>query len=344
MALILRDPTGKPPWPITLISGIEKSGKTFAAAQASASKLIDRTIWFPFGEDDPDEYGAIPGARFKIATHNGTYRALYNAMNDALALEQDPSYDPKVPDLWVLDSGGRLWALISDMAQVEANRRWAKRRENQGKPIPEDGVRITPDLWNTANARWEGILNLMRKHKGPSIITARLGLKSIVNEKTGEPTGAKDWKVEAQKGLPFDVGVIVEMHARGENYLTGVRSLRWVAKEPRWAYPDFTMEDLWTKLGLADAPAGERVHTTSTGEQSAAADDEVVSRRNKLLTAMLEVAKNARVTVGQLEAKWAENHDHDIRVTTDLGSLELLLDDLRTYAANQAAQTQGAVA
>ena len=37
MTLITRKPTGKPPWPIMLIAGVEKSGKTYSAAQASAS-------------------------------------------------------------------------------------------------------------------------------------------------------------------------------------------------------------------------------------------------------------------------------------------------------------------
>jgi hypothetical protein len=327
MTITTRKPTGKPPWPITLIAGVEKAGKTYAAAQASASDMIGRTLWFTVGEDDPDEYGAIEGARFEIVQYDGTYRGLVNAMTDAAALKQDPAR----PDLWVLDSGSRLWALISDMAQAEANRRWSRRRDNQGKQVPDEGVTIGMDLWNVAKSRWQHVLDLLREHQGPSIITARLEKTSVVNDK-GDPTGVKDWKVQAEKGLPFDVGVVVELHARGEAYLTGVRSLRFVAKEARTPYPGFTMVDLWTKLGLADETAGQRSHTSSNGEESLAADEVIIARRQELLAQLTEAAKAARTHTSAIAQDWISEHGHAINVTTDIGSLELLLDDLRARA------------
>lgn len=332
MTLILRDPTGKPPWPLTLIAGMQKAGKSFAAAQASASPLVDRTIWFPFGEDDPDEYGAIPGARFKIAQIDGTYRSLLNAMKAALKLEtENPNYNPAHPDLWVLDAGGMVWEHIKDMAQAEANRRWLSRKNNEGKQLPEDGVRITSDLWNTASDRWSAIIELLLKHKGPSIITARMGLKMVVNDQ-GEPTKDKEWKVEAQKGLPFDVGVVVEMHARDEVYLSGVRSLRYKTTKAREPYPDFTMHKLWTDLGLADETPGERHRTHATAVDSQAADDDVIKQRYALMVEIRDQAKAARITTDQVAAKWLEEYGHDIRITTDLGALELMRDDLRAIA------------
>ena len=62
-----RKPTGKPHWPLVLLSGTEKSGKSYAAAAASASPLIGKTYWISFGEDDPDEYGQI--GRFEVAVN-----------------------------------------------------------------------------------------------------------------------------------------------------------------------------------------------------------------------------------------------------------------------------------
>lgn len=345
MSLTTRKPTGKPPWPVALIAGVEKAGKSYAAAEASASPLIDRTFWFTQGEDDPDEYGALPGARFEIVVYDGTFRDLYLKMKEAAAEPMDPAR----PHLWVLDSATKLWDLISDMAQVEKNRRWAKRQQNNGakaaEVVPGDGLRIDMDLWNVARSRWDGVLELMTKHQGPSIITARLEKKAIVDEATGEPTKFKDWKVLAQKQLPFEVGVVIELHARGEAYLTGVRSLRFKPEQARTPYPDFTMDDLWRKLGLADAEAvGPRIHVQVTGEQSASADDLIVARRGELLNQLLEVARTARVTAERLAEKWLEEHGHDIRVTTDIGSLELMLDDLRTYANNRNAEQQKDVA
>lgn len=73
MTLKTRQPTGKPSWPILLLAGREKAGKSWAAVAASASDLIGRTLYIGIGEDDPDEYALIPGASFEIVEHDGTY-------------------------------------------------------------------------------------------------------------------------------------------------------------------------------------------------------------------------------------------------------------------------------
>lgn len=312
-----RKPTGKAPWPILLIAGTEKAGKSFAAAQASASELVGRTLWFGIGEDDPDEYGSL--GPFEIVTLDGTYRALVNALTTAL---QEPPADGK-PTLWVLDSGTRLWALLSDMAQVEANRRWKGRAANQSKPIPEDGISINMDLWNIAKNRWQHVLELLRQHQGPSIITARLEETTVMDG--DKPTKDKFWKVQAEKGLPFDVGCIVELRSRGDAYLTGVRSLRWVTEKSHEPFPKFTVDDLWRKLGLAEE-TGTRTHTGATGEASMDADDTYTANRAALLAEVAELAGDGKA---QVAADWLDEHGHPINATTDLGSLELLRDDLR---------------
>lgn len=318
-----RKPTGMPAWPILLIAGVEKAGKTYAAAEACTSDLIGRTIWFGVGEDDPDEYGAL--GDFDIAVHDGTYRGLLNALKEASA---EPVGEK--PNLWVLDSGTRLWALLSDMAQVEANRRWKARDQNKSKPIPEDGISINMDLWNVAKSRWQNVIDLLREHQGPSIITARMEHTTVVNAK-GDPTKDKVWKVQAEKGLPFDVGVVVEMLGRGDAYITGVRSLRFITKQPRTPYPKFTVDDLWRKLGLADG-AGHRTHTSATGEESVAADDRLTEDRKRLLDEIREAVGGNDEETAQIARQWMSDYDHSIRTTTDLGRLELLRDDLRSKA------------
>ena len=86
MSLKTRKPTGLPAWPILLIAGVEKAGKTYAAAAASSSDLIGRTLWVSIGEDDPDEYGAIPGARFEIIRDLGGnfYANIFRSIGELL--------------------------------------------------------------------------------------------------------------------------------------------------------------------------------------------------------------------------------------------------------------------
>jgi hypothetical protein len=328
MTLSTRKPTGKPPWPIVLIAGCEKAGKTYSAAEASASDLIGRTLWFGIGEDDPDEYGTL--GPFEIVETDGTYRGLVDALSLAL---REPQSDNK-PTLWVLDSGSRLWALLSDMAQVEANRRWKNKDANKSKDIPDDGISINMDLWNIAKQRWQHILDLLREHQGPSIITARLDQTTVVDA-GGNPTKDKVWKVQAEKGLTFDVGVVVEMRARDEVLLTGVRSLRFVAKKSHTPYPKFTVDDLWRKLGLAEE-AGTRVHSAASGEESVDANDRHTVARGELLKEIAAAADAAGIPRADVAKVWAEEHGgQSLANATDLGAMELLRDDLQAKAREE---------
>lgn len=267
MALKTRKPTGKPPWPIVLIAGVQKAGKSYAAAQASASDLIGRTLYIPVGEDDPDELGAIDGARFEIVMHDGTYRGIYTALAEAV----EELAGEKKPGLIVIDSGTRLWNLLSDEVQATANDRAARKAKRNGRAAPTEDVQPSMDLWNRAKNRWEAVIDLLRDHRGPSIITARLERVAVMQD--GAPNGEHEWKVQAHKSLPWDVGAIVQMPDIGQAYLTGVRSLRVQgATKALRPFPDFTMDALWREMGLADG-ATERSHTGLSATRSVAADE-----------------------------------------------------------------------
>lgn len=318
MTYTTRKPTGKVSWPILLLAGTEKAGKTYAAAEASASELVGRTYWITIGEDQPDEYALIEGADFDIVEHDGTYRSILGAVEWAAA---QPKVDGK-PNLIVLDSAGRMWALLSDQAQASANER-AKRKN---KSVGPDGAQITMDLWNTAKQRWAHILDACRTHDGPVVLTARLEQVSVVDER-GEPTKGKQWKVQAEKNLPYEVGAIVHLRAFGDAYLTGVRSLRFRPKPNEYTKLDgFKVHDLWVNLGLAEG-SGVRDHAGVVPQGETA-------ERDGLLAQIREAATAAGVELGLVSKEWADSHDGQyIGEATDLGGLELLRDALRSRAA-----------
>jgi hypothetical protein len=165
----------------------------------------------------------------------------------------------------------------------------------------------------------------LRDHQGPVVLTARLEEVTVVEN--GQPTKAKTWKVVAEKNLPFDVGVIVQMRTFGETYLTGVKSLRFKPKPNEYTRIDeFTLHDLWTNLGLADAPAGARDHdaTRSQGQEA---------ERQALLEEVAAAADAAGVDRKTVSDEWGASHDGQfIGEATDLGGLELLRDDLNVRA------------
>lgn len=247
MTLQTRKPTGKPAWPITVLAGREGTGKTWSALVASASKLVGRTFVVTIDEDDPDEYGAIPGADFDIALHDGTSKGIINTLNE---INAEPEVDGK-PTLLVVDSGSRFWELLSANAQKKANSKKQNATRTEDSPI-------SVELWNQAANEWRQFYDALRRHKGPVILTARL--EQVVVMQGKNPTTEREWKIQGYKTLPYDAQVIVEMPERGEYLIRKVKSTRFqlAKKTPK---PDFTVEWLWGVLGLADEPPADRSYT-----------------------------------------------------------------------------------
>lgn len=243
----LRKPTGLPSWPVLLLAGREKAGKSYQAALASASDLIDRTFWIGFGEKDPDEYGAIPGARFEIAEHNGTLADLRDTISYLLTIERGEK-----PHLLVLDSSTKVWATLRDKANYIAAQRGHKDRSGE--------FVVTMDVWNKVSAEWGQILTLIQQWKGPVILTARLDTVAVIEN--GKPTNQKTEKVQGQKSLPYDVDAIVEMPERGTAELVGARSVVFQIPN-RTLLPDFTVDGLWRKLGLDTARTAQPTYTNA---------------------------------------------------------------------------------
>lgn len=301
--LTTRRPTGKPPWPILLLAGAEKAGKSWSCAVASGSPLIGRTLWVGIGEDDPDEYGSIPGADFEIVEHDGTYRGILAALT---ACAQQPPVDGR-PVLVVVDSMTRLWDLLCDDAQATANTRARRKAEKSGRAPSPDDATISMDLWNTAKQRWSHCLDALREHNGPVLLTARLERVTVMDGK-GEPTTEKEWKVKAEKSLPFDVGGIVEMPEPGKAAVRGVRSARMQATA-RTDWPGFTVNDLWIRLGLADdADTSPRRHqaNTVTGEDDLTGDIREEQASSSSLTAALAGVELAE-TEEHLKQVWQQH-------------------------------------
>lgn len=247
MTIATRKPTGRPSWPLTLAAGGEGSGKSFLAALASASDLIGQTYWIGYGEADPDEYGLIPGADFDIVQHDGT-------VNQVKAIVRELASQPKPdkPTLIVLDSGTKLWDAISENAQLDANNR-QKRQD----------ATITVDIWNKHKAHWRAIIDALREHDGPVIITARY--EEVAEIVKGKPTGEKVWKVKAEKGLPYDVDAVIHMEERGKYVVSKVRSVRLQLDKPN-EWPDLTMDAFWRALGLHETETGKSAYSTPTQE------------------------------------------------------------------------------
>lgn len=257
-----RKPTGKPPYPTILLSGAEKCGKSYAAAAFSGSELVGRTFWISLGETDVDQYGAVPGARYEIVEHDSTYADVARAVRQAAA---QPRVDGR-PNAIVIDSMTKLWELLSDEQQQIANSRQRQRNSN-------GEATITMDQWNAAKRRWQHVVDTCVHHDGPVILTARLENVTVVNA-AGNPTSTKEWKVRAEKNLPYDVDVVVKMFAPEDALLTGVRSLVLRVPQDGLKIDDFSLDSLLRSLGLGEPDAtAPRSYTAPIPDAAEAAAD-----------------------------------------------------------------------
>jgi hypothetical protein len=242
MALKTRQPTGRAPWPLILVEGPEKSGKSFTAALFSASSRIGQTYWIDLGEGSADEYGAIQGARYLVVEHDGTWQSILSsveAIRDEAARVAAANQPPVV---LVIDSMTAEWDLHKDWASNRAK----ARMEKKGRRVaPDADVQISMDLWNDANSRHRKLMTILMTFPGVVVITAR-GKDVAALDANGRPIeGSKEYKVEGQKTIAFDATVWVRMSREQPPLIVGARSVhagvRPGVDRPKPA-PNFSLE------------------------------------------------------------------------------------------------------
>ncbi|MEQ7008451.1 hypothetical protein ABN028_19955 [Actinopolymorpha sp. B17G11] len=245
-----RKPTGKPPWPFVILAGKEKSGKTWLLAEFTGASYLGRKFWFELGEDgEADRYGALPEADFEIVEHNGSYRDLLDGLRWAVAQPRETGK----PNLIIFDSATILWDLLTDEQQALSNRR-AKFRASKGRGQfdPDKAYTITSEQWNAAKKRWKDVIDLFKRHDGPVVATTRFEKVMVVDD-GGNPTKDTQWKVKAEKNLPYEGDVIVEMPEFRMAYITGARSVPPIPDMKPGEHkhiPDFTLDGLMRLLNV----------------------------------------------------------------------------------------------
>lgn len=223
MTLKTRKPTGAVPWPLILLEGEEKAGKSWALAELSASDKVGDTYWFDLGEGAADEYGAIPGARYEIVDHDGTWRNILEQVRDVRDLAQKAHDNGEKPVVIGIDSMTNEWAMLTDWAEQRA------RRSDRGREMlrknPDAEVPVSPNYWNDSNARHRKLMTILMTFPGIVVVTAR-GKEVAEMDKAGKPIpNAKGYKVEGQKGLAYDASVWVRMFRNQKPLIVGARSV-----------------------------------------------------------------------------------------------------------------------
>ena len=265
--LKVRKPTGRVPWPLILIEGGEKSGKSWACAQFSTSKRIGQMYWIDLGEGAADEYGAIPDANYLVVEHDGTWAQIQGAVDAVKAEAARAAQAGEPPVVLVIDSMTAEWDLLKDWASDKARRRHEGKVRNSGgrvKPLAADEEpKISMDLWNEAGARHRKLMTTLMTFPGIVLLTARGKDVAALDDKGAPISGTKDYRVEGHKTLGFDVSCWIRLDRAKPGTVIGVRSVH-VGIRPGYDDPielarDWTVENIvFETLRCAPAEAHTR--------------------------------------------------------------------------------------
>lgn len=210
-----RKPTGQVAYPMLLIEGGEKSGKSHTALSLSRSERVGRTFVFELGERAADEYA--PLGDFEMVEHNGTYADLLDQVRAACT---EPAGDK--PNVIVIDSMSMLWSLLKDQASAAARR--SRRAQKILADDPDADIETTMTYWTTAKDRWWAVINTLRGWPGITVLTCRAG--DVTKVERGQPVaGQTEWSRDLEKGTPFAMTGIVRCSHPKPPTLMAVQSL-----------------------------------------------------------------------------------------------------------------------
>lgn len=300
MPIRTRKPTGKIPWPLILLAGEEKAGKSYTAAAFCSSQRVGDRYWIDLGEGAADEYVSLSlrdkkDEGYQIVDHNGTFRDI---LDQILAIEEEAVRADKAgepPVVVVVDSGSAMWKALSTWATSRA----ARTRSNQAKikDDPDADIDVGPLFWNSANRWHRQIIDALMRMPAIVIITARLAEKSVIGP-GGRPTGEKEWKAEVQKDLPYDATAVIYVRREGRRFtLAGVRSLfieHEAGEETELAEGSLDLEKfIWEGLRCSQEASGGRVMSALVVDAAEKYLDEIANESSEeALRALWAMAKD----------------------------------------------------
>jgi hypothetical protein len=260
MTLKTRKPTCRTGYPKILVEGGDKAGKSWALATLSASPKVGRTVVVVLGEDITrwDEYGKIPGARFELALHDGTWPSLMEAVEGAkeeAAKARDAGEPPMVLGI---DTMTAVWEGLKDWASLRA--RGSKKNKALLAQDPDAEIDVTSNYWNDARGRHRNLMRHLLTFPGIVVLIAR-GSEVTLFENGQPVANRKTWSVEGEKNLPYDVSCHVRLSRESRPLLvsaSGVQcQIRPGIDPPKRLPDDWSLEGIIFDTLKLDAATAE---------------------------------------------------------------------------------------
>jgi hypothetical protein len=220
----VRRPTGLVTAPLILIEGDEKAGKSWLCAEFSADDRIGQMYWIDLGEGSADEYGKVPGARYLMLDHDGTWTSIITAVEECRDEARRAAEAGEPPVVLTIDQMGAEWSMHKDWASTRA--RESNSNQLRLRKDPNAEIKVSGNYWNDANDRHARLMRLLMTFPGIVVMVARGKDVAAIGD-DGQPTpNARDYRVEGQKAMAFDASVWVRMSRDSHPMIIGARSVR----------------------------------------------------------------------------------------------------------------------
>jgi hypothetical protein len=216
------------PPPLCLLEGETGSGRSWTAAELSASPKVGRTLWIELGkETSADQYGAIPGVKYEIVTPDNDsetwdWHSLYAAVKDAKADAARAADAGERPTVLTIDQSGAIWDMLSEWADNRARSTKTNRARLAENPNYE--YTIGSNFWNDATGRWDKLMTQLLTF--PGIVVLLSNGQEITLFENGQPTPRKTWKVAGQKDFTKAVPIWVRLSRDTDPRIIKLRAVR----------------------------------------------------------------------------------------------------------------------
>lgn len=275
-----RKPSCRVAWPLILLAGEMKTGKSYAAAQFTGDPRVGRAFWLDLGEGCADEYGLVPGADYEILEHNGTWIDIVETVRAVRDYAAEELAGGSKPVVLVIDSMSAEWAMLTEWV----NKRAKRSKSNQQKLArdPDEMIDISANYWNDANSRHNQLMNLLKTFPGVVIMTS-LETEKMQMGPGGRPmeNAPKVAKPDCQKRVPADATVWVRLSLSEAPAVVGIRSVRMNIRpgvdKPK-PIQDFSLAKLvFDDMGLGSGDAEVRDIPVLDADQVAPGEEVEVS-------------------------------------------------------------------
>lgn len=224
--LTTTEPSGQVSWPTVLVEGGEGVGKSHMLAQFTRDPRVGEAYWFEIGEVSAHEFGGPGGiGKYKIVNLDGSWDDLIDQVYNVAEIAEKAHADGKPPVVAIFDTVSPVWDNCYGWAYLRA----ARERRNNKDGVATDmwDVNVGPLGWMNAKERWYQFLRPLRLAPMIVILAAKAA-ETVAIDNNGKPaSGRTEYKIRAQRELPYDVNAIVRLSTDQPPLITKCRSPKW---------------------------------------------------------------------------------------------------------------------